>query len=33
MILKLVIDMNLSVEWVSELARHRFDAVHWFSDW
>ena len=29
MSLKLVIDMNLSVEWVGEFARHGFDAVHW----
>jgi predicted nuclease of predicted toxin-antitoxin system len=25
----LVIDMNLSVEWVDELARHGWSAVHW----
>ncbi len=25
----LVIDMNLSVEWVAELASHGFSAVHW----
>ncbi|MEX2173472.1 MAG: DUF5615 family PIN-like protein [Pirellulaceae bacterium] len=25
----LVIDMNLSVEWVAELARHGWSAVHW----
>jgi predicted nuclease of predicted toxin-antitoxin system len=26
---RLLIDMNLSVEWVAELARHGWDAVHW----
>jgi predicted nuclease of predicted toxin-antitoxin system len=26
---QLVIDMNLSVEWVAELARHGWSAVHW----
>jgi predicted nuclease of predicted toxin-antitoxin system len=25
----LVIDMNLSVEWVAELVRHGWTAVHW----
>lgn len=25
----LVIDMNLSVEWVAELAKHGWSAVHW----
>jgi predicted nuclease of predicted toxin-antitoxin system len=25
----LVIDMNLSVEWIVELARHGWSAVHW----
>ena len=25
----LVIDMNLSIEWVAELARHGWMAVHW----
>jgi predicted nuclease of predicted toxin-antitoxin system len=25
----LVVDMNLSVEWVAELARHGWPAVHW----
>jgi predicted nuclease of predicted toxin-antitoxin system len=25
----LVVDMNLSVEWVAELARHGWSAVHW----
>jgi predicted nuclease of predicted toxin-antitoxin system len=29
MSVKLVIDMNLSVEWVAELARHGWSAVHW----
>jgi len=24
----LVVDMNLSVEWITELARHGWDAVH-----
>lgn len=26
---KIVIDMNLSVEWVGELTRHGWHAVHW----
>ncbi len=25
----LLVDMNLSVEWVAELARHGWSAVHW----
>jgi predicted nuclease of predicted toxin-antitoxin system len=25
----LVVDMNLTVEWVAELARHGWSAVHW----
>jgi predicted nuclease of predicted toxin-antitoxin system len=29
MSVRLLIDMNLSPEWVAELARHGFDAVHW----
>jgi predicted nuclease of predicted toxin-antitoxin system len=29
MSVQLVIDMNLSVEWVAELARHGWTAVHW----
>lgn len=29
--LKLVVDMNLSVEWVDELAKHGWSAVHWSS--
>jgi predicted nuclease of predicted toxin-antitoxin system len=29
MSVRLVIDMNLSVEWVAELARHGWSAVHW----
>lgn len=29
MSVQLVIDMNLSVEWVAELARHGWSAVHW----
>jgi predicted nuclease of predicted toxin-antitoxin system len=29
MSLRLLIDMNLSPEWVAELARHGYDAVHW----
>jgi predicted nuclease of predicted toxin-antitoxin system len=29
MSVRLVIDMNLSVEWVAELARHGWHAVHW----
>jgi predicted nuclease of predicted toxin-antitoxin system len=28
---KLVIDMNLSPEWVAVLQRHGWDAVHWSS--
>ena len=26
---KVVLDMNLSVEWVAELAQHGWRAVHW----
>lgn len=29
MSVKLVVDMNLSVEWVAELASHGWSAVHW----
>src|SRR5260370_41795868 len=29
MSVQLVIDMNLSVEWVTELAQHGWSAVHW----
>jgi predicted nuclease of predicted toxin-antitoxin system len=29
MSVQLVIDMNLSVEWVAELAKHGWSAVHW----
>jgi predicted nuclease of predicted toxin-antitoxin system len=29
MSVQLVIDMNLSLEWVDELARHGWSAVHW----
>ncbi len=29
MSVKLVIDMNLSVEWVAELANHGWSSVHW----
>jgi predicted nuclease of predicted toxin-antitoxin system len=29
MSVQLVIDMNLSAEWVAELARHGWSAVHW----
>src|SRR5262249_6296325 len=29
MSVQLVIDMNLSVEWVAELARHGWSAIHW----
>ena len=29
MSVKLVIDMNLSVEWVGEPAKHGFTAIHW----
>jgi predicted nuclease of predicted toxin-antitoxin system len=29
MSVQLVVDMNLSVEWVSELAAHGWSAVHW----
>jgi predicted nuclease of predicted toxin-antitoxin system len=25
----IVVDMNLSVEWVAELAQHGWTAVHW----
>ena len=27
--MRLLIDVNLSVEWVDALARHRHDAIHW----
>ena len=29
MSVRLVVDMNLSIEWVAELARHGWPAVHW----
>ena len=29
MSVQLVVDMNLSVEWVAELIRHGWSAVHW----
>lgn len=29
MSVQLLVDMNLSVEWVAELARHGWSAVHW----
>jgi predicted nuclease of predicted toxin-antitoxin system len=29
MSIRLVVDMNLSVEWVTELAAHGWSAVHW----
>lgn len=29
MSVRLVVDMNLSVEWVAELAKHGWSAVHW----
>lgn len=29
MTLRLLIDMNLSIEWVAVLAQHGHDAVHW----
>jgi predicted nuclease of predicted toxin-antitoxin system len=29
MSVRLLIDMNLSVEWVAELAQHGWSAVHW----
>jgi len=29
MSVQLVVDMNLSVEWVAELASHGWSAVHW----
>jgi predicted nuclease of predicted toxin-antitoxin system len=28
-LVRIVIDMNLSVEWVAELAQHGWTAVHW----
>jgi len=31
MSLKVLIDMNLSPEWVNEMASHGVDAVHWTS--
>ena len=29
--MKLLVDMNLSPSWVERLARHGFEAVHWFT--
>ena len=29
MSVQLVVDMNLSVEWVTELAQHGWSAIHW----
>jgi predicted nuclease of predicted toxin-antitoxin system len=29
MTVSLVVDVNLSIEWVAELVRHGYDAVHW----
>jgi predicted nuclease of predicted toxin-antitoxin system len=29
MSIRLLLDMNLSPEWVAELARHDYSAVHW----
>ena len=29
MSVKLVVDMNLSVEWIAELGKHGWQAVHW----
>ena len=29
MIIRLLIDMNLSPEWIPELTRHGYDSVHW----
>src|SRR5947207_1658998 len=29
MSVQLVVDMNLSVEWIAELAQHGWSAVHW----
>ena len=29
MSVQLVVDMNLSVEWITELAKHGWSAVHW----
>jgi predicted nuclease of predicted toxin-antitoxin system len=31
MSVQLLIDMNLSVEWVAELASHGWSTVHWFT--
>jgi predicted nuclease of predicted toxin-antitoxin system len=31
MSVQLLVDMNLSVEWVAELAKHGWSAVHWSS--
>jgi predicted nuclease of predicted toxin-antitoxin system len=31
MSVQLLVDMNLSAEWVAELARHGWSAVHWSS--
>jgi len=29
MSVRLVVDMNLSVEWITELTRHGWSAIHW----
>lgn len=29
MSIRLLVDMNLSPDWVAELGRHGFDAIHW----
>lgn len=29
MSIRLLVDMNLSPDWVAELAHHGFDAIHW----
>ena len=31
MSVKLLIDMNLSVEWIAEFARHGWSVLHWSS--
>jgi predicted nuclease of predicted toxin-antitoxin system len=31
MSVRLAVDMNLSVEWLTELAQHGWSAVHWFA--
>jgi predicted nuclease of predicted toxin-antitoxin system len=31
MSIRLLVDMNLSPEWIAEFARHEYDSIHWSS--